>query len=360
LRSALAEAEVEYEDRQDPAVDVGLNSSKRKKSRQRSACAAAGQNGLDRHLDHHALDAAGNQALNVHPDFDYALVETERGLLIIADAMLAPATCRTRPRRNSIRSRCPAAGEIRHQGVEGDRQGQGPGAGRDPLQAPVLRPHLAGLSRRLRDAGYRHRHRALGTGLRRGGLRLLPPLRHEGRRNPDPGAGRREVRGFAAAVRRHADLDANGKIVRLLRESGALFAVDWKYSHSYMHCWRHKTPVILRATIQWFASMDKKVEGESLREAALRGIEATKFYPDWGKARLHGMIANRPDWTLSRARQWGVPMPFFVHKETGALHPRTLELMEEVGEARRKGRHRDLADHPPEELLGATRRITKR
>ena len=66
--------------------------------------------------------------------------------------------------------------------------------------------------------------------------------------------------------------------------------------------------------------------------------------PAWGKARLHGMIANRPDWTLSRARQWGVPMPFFVHKETGALHPRTLELIEEVAQARREGRHRDLAD----------------
>jgi isoleucyl-tRNA synthetase len=117
---------------------------------------------------------------------------------------------------------------------------------------------------------------------------------------------------------------------KLLQEKGALFAVDWKHVHSYMHCWRHKTPVILRATVQWFASMDKKIDGESLREAALRGIEKTRFYPDWGKARLHGMIANRPDWTLSRARQWGVPMPFFVHKETGALHPRTLELMEEV------------------------------
>jgi isoleucyl-tRNA synthetase len=83
--------------------------------------------------------------------------------------------------------------------------------------------------------------------------------------------------------------------------------------------------------------MDKKVGGASLRETALRGIEQTQFFPDWGKARLHGMIANRPDWTLSRQRQWGVPMPFFLHKETGALHPRTPELLEEVAKHVEKG-----------------------
>jgi len=97
-----------------------------------------------------------------------------------------------------------------------------------------------------------------------------------------------------------------------------------------MHCWRHKTPVILRATTQWFAAMDKPVDGETLRQSALRGIGATAFFPGWGQARLHGMIANRPDWTLSRQRQWGVPMPFFLHRETGELHPRTPELLEQV------------------------------
>ncbi len=104
------------------------------------------------------------------------------------------------------------------------------------------------------------------------------------------------------------------------------------FDHSYMHCWRHKTPIIYRATSQWFAGMDVKPKdgGHTLRETALKGIDETKFFPDWGKARLHGMIANRPDWTLSRQRQWGVPMAFIVHKETGALHPRTPELLEQV------------------------------
>ncbi|MGH8641460.1 MAG: isoleucine--tRNA ligase, partial [Burkholderiales bacterium] len=137
--------------------------------------------------------------------------------------------------------------------------------------------------------------------------------------------------------------DANPKIVRTLEERGALFARNTNHVHSYMHCWRHKTPVILRATVQWFAGMDE-VPGfngvkpkERLRATALRGIEAMQFYPEWGKARLHGMIANRPDWTLSRQRQWGVPMPFFIHKESGALHPRALEQLEQVAQRVEQG-----------------------
>ena len=98
-----------------------------------------------------------------------------------------------------------------------------------------------------------------------------------------------------------------------------------------MHCWRHKTPIIYRATTQWFVGMDRQPnEGETLRTAALAAIEATEFFPSWGKARLHAMIANRPDWCVSRQRNWGVPIPFFLHKETGEPHPRTLELIEEV------------------------------
>src|SRR5690606_39217047 len=112
---------------------------------------------------------------------------------------------------------------------------------------------------------------------------------------------------------------------------GVLLHVE-KFSHSYMHCWRHKTPIIYRASSQWFAGMDvaPRNGGPTLRETALAGIEATRFYPAWGKQRLHNMIANRPDWTLSRQRQWGVPMAFFVHRQTGELHPMTPELIELV------------------------------
>ena len=116
--------------------------------------------------------------------------------------------------------------------------------------------------------------------------------------------------------------EASKPICAALTEAGALFELKM-FDHSYMHCWRHKTPIVYRATSQWFAGMDitPKDGGPTLRETALNGIAETQFFPDWGQARLHGMIANRPDWTLSRQRQWGVPMAFFIHKETGAAAP---------------------------------------
>ena len=142
---------------------------------------------------------------------------------------------------------------------------------------------------------------------------------------------------------------ANRKILDTLRLAGNLLN-ESSITHSYMHCWRHKTPLIYRATTQWFVRMDKAnsdtrgvlqpegaAEPEPLRDVALRGVDATTFYPPWGYNRLHAMIANRPDWCLSRQRIWGVPMPFFLKKDTGELHPRTLEIMEEVAKKVEKG-----------------------
>jgi isoleucyl-tRNA synthetase len=149
--------------------------------------------------------------------------------------------------------------------------------------------------------------------------------------NPVQGDGR-----FAADLQFFGGMkiwDANPKIVDKLREVGALLHAE-KFTHSYMLCWRHRTPIIYRATIQWFAGMDEvpgyagRKPAQRLRTTALAGIEATEFFPAWGKARLYGMIANRPDWTLSRQRQWGVPLPFFVDQQTDALHPDTAALLE--------------------------------
>jgi len=119
---------------------------------------------------------------------------------------------------------------------------------------------------------------------------------------------------------------ANPQIIEALCTAGKLWA-HVAITHSYPHCWRHKTPIIFRATPQWFISMDAK----GLRQDALNAIENDiDFVPDWGKNRIQSMIDGRPDWCISRQRTWGVPIPFFVHKDTHELHPRTPELIEEV------------------------------
>ncbi|MBM3395966.1 MAG: isoleucine--tRNA ligase, partial [Betaproteobacteria bacterium] len=126
--------------------------------------------------------------------------------------------------------------------------------------------------------------------------------------------------------------EANPTVISAVEAHGCLLH-QAKLQHSYPHCWRHKTPIIFRATRQWFIGMDKTgTSVVGLREVARQAVAATEFFPGWGKARLEAMIGNRPDWCVSRQRNWGVPMAMFVHKETGELHPRTQELMEAVAQ----------------------------
>ena len=122
---------------------------------------------------------------------------------------------------------------------------------------------------------------------------------------------------------------ANSEIVLSLESANTLLSKN-NFQHSTMHCWRHKTPIIYRATNQWFVSMDKKIVNNnmSLRQLALDGINATKFYPEWGKSRLSSMISQRPDWTISRQRHWGVPIAFFINNETNLPHPNTGKFLE--------------------------------
>ncbi|MDE2235845.1 MAG: isoleucine--tRNA ligase [Gammaproteobacteria bacterium] len=120
---------------------------------------------------------------------------------------------------------------------------------------------------------------------------------------------------------------ANDHIIQVLREHGALLH-HAPFTHSYPHCWRHKTPVIFRATPQWFIGMDLK----DLRSQALAEIKKSSWTPAWGEQRIEGMVANRPDWCVSRQRTWGVPIALWVHKRSGELHPRTQELLEQVAQ----------------------------
>ncbi|HET7675548.1 MAG TPA: isoleucine--tRNA ligase, partial [Gammaproteobacteria bacterium] len=140
---------------------------------------------------------------------------------------------------------------------------------------------------------------------------------------------------------------ANPHIVEVLRERGALLH-HAQYAHSYPHCWRHKTPVIFRATPQWFIGM----ESNGLREQALAAIATVRWTPEWGEERIRLMVANRPDWCISRQRTWGVPIPFFVHKRSGELHPDTIALIERVAERVEAGGIDAWFDLDAAELIG--------
>lgn len=142
-------------------------------------------------------------------------------------------------------------------------------------------------------------------------------------------------------------LKANDHIITILEQQGTLFHKA-SLQHSYPHCWRHKTPLIFRATQQWFIGMDQA----GLREQALKEIKKVQWIPNWGQARIESMIANRPDWCISRQRTWCVPMSVVVHKDTGNLHPKMPELMEKVAEKVEKTGIDAWYDLTLEELLG--------
>jgi isoleucyl-tRNA synthetase len=340
--SALAEAEVEYEDRVDSAIDVGFPID----DADRAKLAAAF--GLPALPPGPALAVIwtttpwtipSNQALNAHPDYTYALVETPRGHLVLAADLVAPCLARYK--------------------LEGRVVGTAPGRAlelvrfRHPFYDRAAPVYLGDYVTLETGTGIVHSSPAYGVedfqSCRNYGMKdddILNPVQADGR--------------FAEGLPYFGGMkiwDANPKVVAKLDEVGALLHAE-PHTHSYMHCWRHKTPIIYRATTQWFAGMDDvpgwrgNKPARTLRELALAGVEATRFYPAWGKARLYAMIANRPDWTLSRQRQWGVPMPFFVHRETGELHPRTLEILEEVARRVALGGIEAWQTIAPQELIG--------
>ena len=333
--SALAEAEVEYQDKQSDAIDVAFPVE--------DADRLAAAFGLEALPKPAAIviwtttpwTVPANQALNVHPEFTYALVDTGERLLLLAEELVESCLERFELQGEVVAT---ARGEaLEHVNF------------RHPLYERLSPVYLADyVESEVGSTGIVHSAPSYGVDdfntCRAYGMsfdEMLNPVQGNGVYADDlPFFGGQLI------------WKANPKIVEKLAEVGALMAHK-RITHSYMHCWRHKTPVIYRATAQWFVGMDVKgKDGKTLRERALEGIEATRFTPAWGQARLHSMIANRPDWCISRQRSWGVPIPFFLHKATGELHPRTVELMEEAAKRVEKEGIDAWFRLDPAELLG--------
>ncbi|WP_157314775.1 isoleucine--tRNA ligase [Chitinibacter sp. GC72] len=310
--SALAEAEVEYEDKVSAAIDVGFEVV------DKAALSAAFGGVAVGDLSAKAViwtttpwTLPANQAVSVHPDFTYDLIATERGLLILVRELAEAALKRYDIDSNEVIA-----------------QAKGAALNGLLLQHPFLNrqvPIICG-EHVTAEAGTGLVHTAPAHGLEdyQVGLKYHLPVD-----NPVANDGR-----YISTTEHFAGetvWKANPKVVALLEERGALLA-NKKLEHSYPHCWRHKTPLIFRATTQWFIGMDKQVGSETLRDKANRAVDATEFFPAWGRARLEAMIKNSPDWCVSRQRTWGVPMTFFIHKETAELHPRSTELLEQVAQ----------------------------
>ncbi len=329
--SALAEAEVEYADKSSPAIDVRFRIMNEDAFLEKAGF-AAGEGPISVIIwttTPWTLPANEAVALNAQIEYSLAQVDLGRGpeRLLLAEGLREQTLQRFGCGSSEVLGY--ARGEVfEHLRVKH------PFHDKDvPL---ILGDHVT------LEAGTGAVHTAPGHGLEdyivgvQYGLPVDHPVGPDGR--------------FVAGTEFFAGegvFAANDHVVAVLKERGALVRVE-KMHHSYPHCWRHKIPVIFRATPQWFISMEK----QGLRAAALKAIGETEWAPDWGEARIQGMVENRPDWCVSRQRTWGVPLTLFVHRTTGELHPDTPRLMEEVAKRIEEAGISAWFDLEASELLG--------
>ena len=334
--SSLAEFEIEYADKKSQMVDVGFLSAEPAK-----LLAAFGLPSTLPSPQPSPADAGdgakpifaviwtttpwtlpANQALNLNPALDYSLVDTKRGVLLLASALVEKCLARYKLDGKVLAT-------VKGLQLDGLKFHH-PLAHIDPGYDRLAPIYLADYA--TADDGTGLVHSSPAYGVDDFNSCLAHGMKTDDILNPVQGDGR-----YAAELPLFGGMNiwkAGPRIIEVLGEADRLFATD-TLVHSYPHCWRHKTPVIYRAAAQWFVRMDEGVgvfaaetPAKTLRQTALDAIEQTRFFPENGKARLHDMIANRPDWCISRQRNWGVPLPFFLHKDTGELHPDTLALID--------------------------------
>ncbi|MFK8051201.1 MAG: isoleucine--tRNA ligase [Halioglobus sp.] len=325
--SALAEAEVEYQDKISPAIDVAYIALDPDAFNTAFASDYEGEIAVPIWTTT-PWTLPASMAVSLHPELDYILIAAQGRALVLAQDLLESCAVRFGLSDPQILGHCKGAALenllLSHPFL--DRE--------VPL---ILGEHVT------TEAGTGAVHTAPAHGQddfvvgQKYDIEVYNPVGGNGVYLPDT-----EL--FAG---QHV-LKANPGIVDLLRERGVLlFSED--YEHSYPHCWRHKTPIIFRATPQWFITMEQN----GLLASAQESVEKIQWLPEWGKARIDSMLASRPDWCISRQRTWGVPVTLFIHKETAELHPDTTRLMEEVALLIEQRGIDAWFDLEPEQLLGA-------
>ena len=324
--SSLAEFEIEYQDKKSQTLDVAFKAHAPAQLAAAFGLSALAKDAFAVIWTTTAWTLPANQALNLNPELPYALVDTERGLFVVAETLVGACL-----------ARWGLSGEVLAV-VPGEKLGglefEHPLYDTDPGYRRLSPVYLADYATASDGTGIVHS--APAYGVEDFNSCVAHGMKYEDILNPVQGNGR-----YEEALPLFGGMNiwkACPVIIDTLREAGRLMATQ-EITHSYPHCWRHKTPVIYRAAAQWFVRMDEgegvftdpaQKPAQTLRQIALEAIEHTHFYPENGKARLRDMIAGRPDWCISRQRSWGVPLPFFLHVDTGALHPRTLEIIDQA------------------------------